>query len=144
MRAADEAAKAADRDAVGLNAVHAVISAFDALTTFYLQERSRSVDHGDVLVLARRVQVDGIGERVNQGAKVLEFKNAIEYEARSLTAGEAETLRRQARRLVLGSRRSSARARRSAERTTGPRNVKPSGQPARHSSACCTVSATPE
>lgn len=45
-RATDRASETGDWNAVGLNAVHTVISALDALTTYYLQERSKSRDHG--------------------------------------------------------------------------------------------------
>lgn len=99
-RAALRAAEAGDWNAVGLNSVHAVISALDALTTYYLQERSRSQDHGDALLLAERIDLPGVRARVRQAEEVLRAKNLVEYEARSLERAEAEAMQKKAQRLL--------------------------------------------
>ena len=71
--------------AVG-NAIHAGISMADALAVWYLGMRSTSPDHGDAIELFFRLsfgtkEVDENGKHLS---KLLELKNAAEYEDRSL------------------------------------------------------------
>lgn len=98
--AMDRAASEGHWNAVGLNAVHTVISAMDALTTFYLGQRSRSPNHGDVLTLAAQIDVDGIRPRIQQAERVLDAKNQVEYEARGTEADEAEAMQKRAARFL--------------------------------------------
>ena len=83
-------------------AVHAVISACDALTSFYLQQRSASDRHLDVLSLIGRLPFDKskLDAKSKQIARVIDVKNAAEYEERSISAREAEDAARDAERTL--------------------------------------------
>jgi hypothetical protein len=84
---------------VGLNAVHCAISACDALTTFYLGERSRSQKHGDVLILLERIPLEEIREKSRQVTSILAIKNLVEYEARDFYREDAKKIIVQTERL---------------------------------------------
>ena len=84
---------------VGLNAVHCAISSCDALTTFYLGERSRSEKHADVVVLLRRIPLDEINEKLRQVSSILAIKNLVEYEAREFYKEDAQRILTQTERL---------------------------------------------
>lgn len=99
-RAMEEAAKAGAWNAAGLNAVHAVISAMDAVTTQRLGERARADDHAEAAELLRRVPVEGAGDHADKARSVLRMKNLVEYEARDVTRSEAELLLKRARRML--------------------------------------------
>jgi hypothetical protein len=100
LRAMDKAAEAGDCDAVGLNAVHSVISAADAVTAFRAGFRTAEQDHK---MLADMLE-DIVGESANKPVRhlkaVLAKKNAIEYEQRRLSLNEAVDIAEQARRFV--------------------------------------------
>lgn len=99
-RGMTDAAGRKDWNAVGLNAVHAVISASDALTTFYLGERSTGDAHADVIGLLRELPLEEAKEKARQASNVIDDKNAIEYEDVDFTAKSAERIEMQARRFV--------------------------------------------
>jgi len=99
-RTMEKAVEAGDWNAVGLNGVHAVISAADAMTCFFLGERSRGEDHEDVVGLLERVPLPDAKDRAEQVLKVLRVKNLVEYEARDFGAREATELAKRVRRIV--------------------------------------------
>ena len=87
-----EAALAASRsDAAMLNAIHAVISAGDAVSVALSGMRSADPDHqraGDVLLAA--VGPDQEGKRhTRQFRELIAKKSVVEYESRQATAKEA-------------------------------------------------------
>lgn len=84
---------------VGLNAVHCAISSSDALTTFYLGERSRSVKHEDVVILLKRIPLEEMGEKIRQVTSILAIKNLVEYEARGFHKEDAQRISSQTERL---------------------------------------------
>jgi uncharacterized Zn finger protein (UPF0148 family) len=79
-----------------------VISACDALTSFYLQQRSASDRHLDVLSLIVRLPFDKseLDAKSKQIARVIDVKNAAEYWERSISAREAEDAVRDAERTL--------------------------------------------
>ena len=77
---------------VGLNAVHCAISSCDALTTFYLGERSRSEKHSDVTILLSRVPIDEMSNKLRQVTSILAIKNLVEYEARAFNREDAQRI----------------------------------------------------
>jgi len=83
-------------------AVHAVISACDALASFYLQQRCASDRHLDVLFLIGRLPFDKseLNAKSKQIARIIDVKNAAEYEERLISAGEAESAARDAERTL--------------------------------------------
>lgn len=99
-RAMDAAVARRDWNAVGLNAVHAVISAVDAVTTSRLGQRSRSTEHLDAVGLLERTGIPDAHERASQALKVLEQKNLVEYEAREFEEEEAQSAALRARRFL--------------------------------------------
>lgn len=90
-RAMGDASVRRDWNAVGLNAVHAVISAADALTTFYLGERSTGDSHADVVDLLRRLPLPDARGKAQQAFAVIHEKNVVEYE--DVDFGEAAAAR---------------------------------------------------
>lgn len=100
LRTMEKAAEAGDWDAVGLNAVHSVISAADALTAFRAGFRSAEQDHKMLADVLEDVVGEGASKSVRHLKTVLAKKNAIEYEQRSLTPKEAADIAEQARRFV--------------------------------------------
>ena len=84
---------------VGLNAVHCAISSCDALTTFYLGERSRSQKHEDATILLRRIELPEISQKIKQVSSILAIKNLVEYEAREFHRDDALRIISQTERL---------------------------------------------
>lgn len=101
QRSARDAAQREDWSAAGLNAVHAAISASDALTSFLLGERSRSKDHGDAATLVGRVALPEAREKAAQLGRILAMKNLAAYEARELSKRECEEILTRMERFVV-------------------------------------------
>lgn len=89
-----------------LNAVHCVISSVDAVTTFYLGERSAGQRHEDAVELLRRTGLPGVQDKIRQVLAVLEQKTAIEYDPDEPTENEARQLLKQAERVHQWARQS--------------------------------------
>jgi hypothetical protein len=104
VRTMDKALASQDWDAVGLTAVHAVISAADAVTSYRGGFRNAEQDHR---VLADVLE-DLLGPESRKPLRhlktVLAKKNAIQYEHRRLTAKEAADIAEHARRFTEWSR----------------------------------------
>lgn len=99
-RGMDRAAIDEDWNAVGLLAVHVVISAADALTTAHLGLRSRGADHEEVVHLLRRLPSKGAVDQAARAVEVLQVKNQVEYEARPFEQKEAVATRKKASRFL--------------------------------------------
>jgi hypothetical protein len=84
--------------AVGLNAVHCAISVNDALTVFFLQERSAGEDHLLAAELLSRVPLDDVDSQKTNFRRIIAKKNAIAYEGRHFRQKEAEDISKQAER----------------------------------------------
>lgn len=101
LRASDSALKLGDWDAVALNAVHAAISAADALLVYYGGVRSTGDSHHDVAGLLRQhVKDDQLGSKIQTLSKVLSYKNLSAYEDREVTAAEGKDAEKLARRFL--------------------------------------------
>lgn len=100
LRTMEKAVDAGDWDAVGLNAVHSVISAADAVTAFRAGFRSAEQDHKMLADVLEDIVGEDAGKSVRHLKAVLAKKNAIEYEQRRLTPKEAADVAEQARRFV--------------------------------------------
>jgi len=78
-------------NAVGLNAVHSVISSNDALTAYYGKIRSASKKHSDAPVLLLSLLKGGEAEKNSKHLVwLINKKNLIEYEYRLFYRPEAE------------------------------------------------------
>ena len=96
---------AARYSACGLAAVHAGISAADALTAFGRSVVSAAPDHFAVVKLLRRSLGKGLpSEKERQLVGLLNAKNEIEYSGHMLTPAKAKILLDQATRFVAWSR----------------------------------------
>lgn len=77
-------------DAVLLNGLHAAISMNDALCVLKTGRRSASKFHQDAVILLGQACPSEEGRKnVGRLAEILNFKNAIEYEARRFSEAEA-------------------------------------------------------
>lgn len=80
-------------NAVGLGAVHCVISAADALLCKKAGLRVVADDHMDLVdALSKHVIAPGVEENRKRVAKVIAKKNLIEYEAREFRRKDAEAI----------------------------------------------------
>lgn len=85
--------------ATGLNGVHCAISACDAITSFYLGERSTSTRHEDVVISLRKIGIRNIENKIKQILSILSVKNLVEYEAREFRRSDALKIATQVERL---------------------------------------------
>lgn len=102
---AEEARSARERghhDAAMLAAIHAAISAADAVTVALASRRSSDPDHQRAADLLEEVAAasEEVRSRVRQMRTLLAKKNAVEYESRRATASEAAESLQRAERIV--------------------------------------------
>jgi len=99
-------------DAAMLNAIHAAISATDAVTAALAGRRSADPDHQRAVDLLQQVAAgsDEVGTRVRQLRTLLAKKNAVEYESREATPREARDSVERADRVVRWAREVVERA----------------------------------
>lgn len=92
----------ARHDAVMLNAIHAAISAADAVTVALSGKRSADADHQRVADLLEQVAASSseVRSHARQLRTLLAKKNAVEYESRRATVREASDALTRAERLV--------------------------------------------
>jgi HEPN domain-containing protein len=103
LREARIAAQASRHDAAMLNAIHAAISAADAVTTVLAGHRSADPDHQRTVDLLEEVAGPSaeIRNRARQMNTLLAKKNVVEYESRRATAKEAGDAVESASRIVV-------------------------------------------
>lgn len=100
LRSAELAASASEHDATMLNAIHAAISAADAVTVALAGVRSTDPDHQRAADLLEEVAGASklVSAQARQLRQLLSRKNVVEYESRRATAAEsADALKRAAR-----------------------------------------------
>jgi hypothetical protein len=99
---AQDAYRKENWNAVGLNAVHAAISANDALTVNLKKIRSASEKHGDAAGLLLETLPDDKEAKIFAKHLIwlINRKNLIEYESRLFYAKEAETALKHADRFL--------------------------------------------
>ncbi|MEW6296054.1 MAG: HEPN domain-containing protein [Candidatus Diapherotrites archaeon] len=91
--------KAGNWNSTGLEGVHCVISANDALLVFFGGSRSISQDHKDVArLLTTVINTPDAKESSQHLRKVIALKNIIEYEERLFTQKEAVEVMKHAER----------------------------------------------
>ena len=75
-----------------INAIHAVISASDAMCIYFLGKRNASESHNEAAALFKSIRPDdeGINTNANRIAKILSIKNMAVYEERLVFKSEAE------------------------------------------------------
>jgi hypothetical protein len=87
--------------AVGLNAVHCVISSCDALLMKSQGLRSSGEDHMQTVELLARVPVAGVEKQVASVRRIIAKKNAIAYDNREFRETDASDIFKQAQRFYL-------------------------------------------
>ncbi len=102
LEEANSAAAAGRYDAAMLNAIHAAISANDAVTVALSGRRSADPDHARAADLLEEVAIDGgdLVAKARQFRSILGEKNAVEYESRATSATEAKRTLDRATRFV--------------------------------------------
>jgi HEPN domain-containing protein len=96
------ALEASRNDAALLNAIHAAISASDAVTVALSGQRSKDPDHQRAIDLLEESagKSEEIKSRVRQMRQLLARKNMVEYESRRATTKEARDAVERATRIV--------------------------------------------
>lgn len=100
-RTMEEARENEDWDAVGLNAIHCVISANDALLRSLQGLRPSGISHDKAVELLRQYEQGGQSKiNIARFDRIINKKNLVEYEGRSLTASEARKIATDAARFL--------------------------------------------
>jgi hypothetical protein len=81
-------------------AIHAAITAGDALTVRYLGVRSASQRHLDVIALIEKIPKEKRGEVTRQLRGLLSEKSEVEYDDQLLPVGRGEEMLKVAERVV--------------------------------------------
>ncbi len=84
--------------AVGLNAVHCVISSCDALSVKFQGLRSSGEDHMQTVDLLTRIPVAGVEKQVASIRRIIAKKNAIAYDNREFRESDAAEIFKQVER----------------------------------------------
>lgn len=90
-------------NASAINAIHSGIASLDALCVYYLGQRHAGQNHEDAIILFRSIKqlnredIDTIANRV---IKILKMKNMAEYEERLVQQKEAQSILKDAERLL--------------------------------------------
>ena len=88
-------------NAAGLNAIHAGISANDALLTFHFGLRSISPKHDDAArLLTSMMKREDTETKAKHLRRLISMKNIVEYEGRLFSKGEAESSAKHAERFL--------------------------------------------
>jgi len=104
METMEQALTAGQWDSVGLQAVHAVISASDALVTYRGGVRSAEQDHRVAAHLLQETFGPDAAPAVRHVSHVIAKKNAVAYEQRRLSEKEAREMAEHARRFLAWAR----------------------------------------
>ena len=87
-------------NSTGLQAVHTVISAADAVIVYYGGVRSIELDHREVVGLLHDIIGESAGPVGRHVSSVIAKKNLVEYEGRAVTQAEAREMAEHARRFL--------------------------------------------
>ena len=87
-------------NSAGLQAVHSVISASDAVIVYYGGVRSIELDHREVVGLLHDIIGEAAATAGRHVSRVIAKKNLVEYEGRSITQAEAGKMVEHAKRFL--------------------------------------------
>lgn len=89
-------------NAAAINAIHACISACDAICIYHLGKRHAGENHNEAVYLFKTIKPDD--EEINTNAsrlsRILSIKNLAEYEGRLVSKNEAEKLLKDCERFI--------------------------------------------
>jgi HEPN domain-containing protein len=100
LRSARRAHGEGEPNAAGMLAIHAGISACDALTAHFLGVRSNSARHHDVLNLVRTLPISQKGRFERQMRRLLDAKSTVEYDDEVMVEGDEDKMVEAAERIV--------------------------------------------
>lgn len=86
-----------------ISTIHSGIASLDALCVYYLGQRHAGQNHEDAIILFRSIrQLDreDTDSMVNRVTKILKMKNMAEYEERLVHQTEAQSILKDAERLL--------------------------------------------
>jgi uncharacterized protein (UPF0332 family) len=86
--------KNADWNAATICAIHACISACDAMCVYFLGKRHAGKNHNDAVRLFKTISIqsENLNQNANRLNKIINIKNLVEYEERLVYKSEAEKL----------------------------------------------------
>lgn len=87
-------------NSAGLQAVHTVISASDAVIVYFGGVRSAELDHREVVGLLQEIIGEGAVSVGRHVTRVIAKKNLVEYEERLITQTEARDMVEHAKRFI--------------------------------------------
>lgn len=89
-------------NAAAINAIHACISACDAICIYYLGKRHAGESHNEAVSLFKTIKADDkeINTNASRISRILSIKNLAEYEGRLVTKNEAEKLLKDCERFI--------------------------------------------
>ena len=87
-------------NSAGLQAVHTVISASDAVIVYYGGVKSAEVDHREVIGLLQDIIGKDASAAGRHVSMVIAKKNLVEYEERLITQAEARDMVEHAKRFI--------------------------------------------
>jgi HEPN domain-containing protein len=87
-------------NSAGLQAVHAVISAGDAVVVYYGGVRSSELDHREIVGLLHDIVGEASAAAGRHVSRVIAKKNLVEYEGRSITQADAREMVEDAKRFI--------------------------------------------
>lgn len=88
-------------NSAGLQAVHTVISASDAVIVYYGGVRSAEIDHREVVGLLQEIMGEAASTAGRHVSTVIAKKNLVEYEDRLITQTEARDMVEHAKRFLV-------------------------------------------
>lgn len=94
-----QAEQSEDWNLACLNAIHCTITSIDAITTFFLEERSAGQKHEDVVELLKQTKLPDAQEKARQVLDILALKTMVEYEPTEPTENQARQITKQAQRV---------------------------------------------
>lgn len=89
-------------NASAINAIHACISACDAICIYYLGKRHAGESHNEAVSLFKTIKTNDEEINTNAGrlSRILSIKNLAEYEGRLVPKNEAEKLLKDCERFI--------------------------------------------
>jgi uncharacterized protein (UPF0332 family) len=86
--------KNADWNAATICAIHACISACDAMCVYFLGKRHAGKNHNDAVRLFKTISIqsENLNQNANRLNKIINIKNIVEYEEMLVYKSEAEKL----------------------------------------------------
>jgi HEPN domain-containing protein len=102
LKAAESSLLKGDWNAAAICAIHACISACDALCIYFLGRRNSGANHNDAVLLLEMIKIGNqeLAINANRLRKVLSVKNMAEYEERLVRRSEVEKMMKDTERFL--------------------------------------------